>query len=569
MRSKSRWRLPILAGVVLLVVAGVAATRRLIDVASPAAELPIEGRLALLPFLNDTADKTDDWVEIGLMEMVAETLSRSAGAAVVSPQRLRRAFDPRGLNLRDAEARERSRSLAFAVGADQVLDVRVRRRGPTTLMDVELFDASGKLAESSLEGAAPLEVADALVFAIGRALSSDREPRSLRQLFSRSDFLDRLYAAGLQELRQAGPETARPYFEIALRHRPSFLQAQAMLAECVQRLGEVDHGRELTRAWLREAQIRGERRHEARGLRSLALSAALESELDKASELYGQAFEIHLDMGDEPARAAVLFELARLALAEGDTTRAEELYVERLGIQQSLGDRLGEADSLFQIGSLLLSNGDLDGAEQVLTDARELSLQTGDVWTEMRVVASLGEIASRAGEVEKAQVLWRRALTFYDRRGESPRRLLLSYNLAESLVRTGDFDEAEDRLHEIRDLATSLEDQPFEAKAAIGLAWLLLRTGYPYQAKPHLDRALELDRWLDDRVMLQLVIAWYAYEQGNYQLAINTQQEVKRRSPERWAPFDEAFLQVFEQAAAEGRRLPLPGEEGYQAPPSS
>ncbi|MEM7350719.1 MAG: tetratricopeptide repeat protein [Acidobacteriota bacterium] len=565
-RSRARWRWPALVVGLLLAAVAVASTSRLIDAAQPAFELPITGRLALLPFSSVTADPTDAWVETGLTEMVAETLMRTAGAAIVPPDRLRKVFESRDLSLHDVEARERARSLAFAVGADQVLDVTVRRRGDRMSMDLELFDASGSLAESELEGNDALDLAEGLVFAVGRALGDGREPRSLRQSFSRSEFLDRLYATGLHELHTAEARVARPYFEIALRHRSGFLQAQAKLADCVRQLGDLELAGELTRTWVREAQARGERQQEALGLRALALLAALESEHDKAAKLYAQAFALHLDLGDEPARAEVLFELARLALAEGETVRAEELYVERLGIQQSLGDRLGEADSLYQIGSLLLSQDDLEGAEQVLTDARELALQAGDVWTEMRVVASLGEIAHRAGDFEQAKSLWRRALTFYDQRDESPRRLLLSYKLAEALIRGGELDEAEQRLHEIRELASSLEDRPYEAKAAIGLAWLLLRTGYPYQAKPHLDRALELDRWLENRVMLQLVIAWYAYEQGNYPLALATQLEVKRRSPDRWAPFDEAFLQTFERAAAEGQRFPLPGEEGYVAP---
>ena len=567
--ARARWRSPALVALILVSIAGVAWTARLIRATTPAVDLPIRGRLALLPFLDATADRSGAWTEIGLMEMVSAAVSRTAGSAMLSPARLHQALEPRALDLRDPAAREQARLLALASGADQVLDVALLgREGEKTTFEITLYEAGGKIAERRLEGTDPLAVADDLAFSLARGLTSKLEPRRLRQQFSRSPFLDRLYAMGLQALRSMGPEAAKPHFDIALEHRPGFFQAKARLAECARQLGELERSRQLTQELLQDARARGARTREAESLRQLALLAALDGELEGASQLYDQAFGIHLNLEDRPAQSEVLFELARLALAAGEASRAEELYVERLQIQQGLGDRLGESDTLFQIGSLLLADGDLEGAGQVLVDAQDLALRSGDVWTEMRVVASLGEVASRRGEVETAQGLWRRALSFYEQEGEASRRLLLSFKLAETLAATEDYQQAEERLHDARELAAELENKPYEAKISLGLAWLMLRTGYPYQAKPHLDRALELDRWLDDRTRLQLVIAWYAYEQGNYRLAVATQQEVKRRLADRWQKDNEQFLQTYREAEILGHRLPLPGEDDY-APPTA
>lgn len=562
--AKSRLRTPlVIVAALMAVAAAVAATSRLIDAASPAVALPVEGRVALLPFL-DRSEPAGGWVEIGLMEMVAEAVARTAGPAVVSPEYLSRALAPRELDLDQPGSRERARRLALAAGASQVIDAVVLRQGDDAAIELALYDASGRVAESRVRGEDALDAADALAFALARALESGAEPRRLSQLFARSPFLDRLYAMGVQALREVGPDSARRHFDIALEQRPDFVLAKARLAECERLSGNLERSAELTGEVLLAAQTRAERRLEAYSLRHLALLSALEGELDRASELYSQAFAIHLDMGDPAARAEVLYELARLALVNGDATRAEELYVDMLGIQNTLGDRLGEADTLFQIGSLLLSGGDLDGAARVLGDARELTLATGDVWTEMRVVASLGEVEHRRGQIDAAKDLWSRALVFYDQRGSDPRRLLLSYKLAEAQVRTGELKAAEDRFHDLRELAIELGDRPYEARASVSLAWLMLRGGYPYQAKPHLDRALELDRFLDDRVLLQVVIAWFAYEQGNYRLAVQTQLDVKRRAAAIWAPVDEQFLAVYRQAEVLGHRLPLPGEDDYE-----
>ncbi len=569
-RVRRPWR-ALAAVVVALAVAGAVVTAaRLIRSSAPAADLPLAGRLALLPLVDSTGERSGEWIETGLMEMIAEAVARSAGGAMVSPQRLRSALEPRGLDLRDPAARERARALALAAGADQVLDATLttgRRDG--YVFELELFDATGAVGSSRMQGTSHLAVADALAFSIARGLSSHSEPYRLLSHFSRSPFVDRLYASGVAELYAAGPDAAQPYFEIALRHQPGFVQAKARLMDCAQRLGELERGVEIAGELLREAQSRGDRDLEARSLQRLASLAALQGRLDEASDLYAQAYSMHLDLSDRPAQAATLYETARPPLVGHDSPKAEELYVEMLRIQQELGDRLGEADTLFQIGSLLLAGGDYDGAEQALADSRELSLQTGDVWTEMRVTTSLGEIAQRRGELETAKRLWRRALGFYQQRQENPRRLLLSYKLAQTLVESGELDEAEDRLHDMRELAVELEDRAYEARAALGLAWILLRTSYPKQAKPHLDRALELDRWLDDRKLMQLVIAWYAYEQGNYRLAVDAQSAIQRHTSDSWWPGDEAFLRVFREAEQQGRRLPLPGEAGYVEPAAS
>ncbi len=569
-RGGKPWRWLAAAAVVLAVAAALLTTVKLIRAAAPAAELPLASRLALLPFVDATVERTGPWIETGLMEMVAETVASTAGGAVVSPARLRKAFESRGFDLRDPATRERARDLALAAGAGQVLDAKLtsaRRQGYA--LELELFDASGRIATGRVEGASPLEAAETLAFSLARGLSSHAEPRRLQHRFSRSPFFDRLYASGLAELRVASPDSARPYFEIALRHRPAFFQAKARLADCARRLGELERGAELARELLSEAQSRGERGLEAQSLRRLAALAALQGRLEEASELFSQTYSMQLDLADRAAQAEVLYEMARLALADGAAPRAQELYVEMLGIQQQLGDRLGQADTLYQIGSLLLAGGDYQGADRALADSQELALQTGDVWTEMRVTTSLGEIAARRGELETAARLWRRALGFYQQRQDNPRRLLVSYKLAQALVEDGELDEAEDRLQDMRELAVELENRPYEARASLGLAWVLLRTSYPRQAKPHLDRALELDRWLDDRLLMQMVIAWYAYEQGNYRLAVDTQLAIQRHSAESWGPGHAAVLRVYREAERLGRRLPLPGEAGYVEPAAS
>ena len=566
-----RWT-PFLAAAVVLGGVALAVSTRF--AAAPPIDLALTGRVIVLPLVNATGDRAEDWVSLGLAEMITDALERTPGVSVVRPERLYKVIASRGLEIADEADRERGRELALALGAELVVDATLDRRGGSTAaaagenvyrLRFRLFGADGEVARGEVAAGRPLAAADLLAGDLARGLVVDAEPVSIANVFSRSSFVDRLYAMGLHQLRTSGAAAAAPYFEIALSSRPRFLQGQARLAECRQELGDAAGSRQLTLAVLDEAQARGEWRWQVWSLQALGRMAALQGGFDEAQEHASRAFSIALDRADLADRGSLLFDLARVALARDEKARAEELFVEILEIRQNLGDSLGEIDVLLEIGSLFLGADDLEGARQVLARARQLAAGLDDLWTEMRAVSSLGEVARRQGDHALAGELWSQALSFYEERGDRDRQLLLARNLAEVLLLARDFEAAEQRLRRVLDLASELENPAYEAAASLRLTWILLRTGYPRQARTHLDRALALDRWLShERLELQQVIAWFAYEQGNYQLAVDTQQEVKRQAAERWSPWQEEFLEVFEKALASGRRWPVPGEDAYR-----
>ena len=546
---------------------------------APIAELELQGRLALLPFVDSTGDRADAWVEEGLAELAAEALERSPGVKVVPLERLRREVAARGLTSIDGTARERLRRLALAAGADQVVDAAIRRvvrggaltgddgQGPPYALSFSIFDASGEVAAGEVEGANALEAADLLVYSLVRGLADAGEPVRIRRLFARDSFLDRLYAMGQVELRNAGPAAARPYFEIALRGRPYFLHAKLALLVCERREGRLARARELAYEVLEEAEARGDVHLRARTLEELGFLAALEGQVAGAEEYYEQAAAERERMGDLNGLGRVLGETARLALGRGDRVAAAEHLEDMLRLQAGLGDVLGQIDSRLELGSLRLALDEPEVADDHLNEARNLARGIEDRFTEMRAVASLGEVAWRQGELELAAERWNEALGFYVQRGDRPRQLLLRRNLASYYLRRLQLEGAEEQLHEALALAKELDNEPAEAHASLHLAWVMLKSGYPFQARPHLDRALALDRWLaEERVGLQRVIAWSAYEEGNYRLAVETQGQVNDPESASRRTNDAAFLAVYRRALEVGERLPLPGEEGYDAP---
>lgn len=540
-------------------------------------ELQLEGRLALLPVINETGSAAYDWMGDGWTEMVAEALSRTPGVDVVDPRRLAHEVQIRGLG-RDPElARERLRGVAFAMGADLVLDAVVRRESvqrdalrplsgsgdPLLRIEFSLLTADGsRITQSQVRGDDAVQLGNLMVVSLARGLSGDGEPVRLERVFSTHPFLDQLYGVGLSALRAGDLERAEGLFALVYEQEPRFLYAGLRLLETRMQGLECLGCQELAQELLQQTQVQATRRVESAVLEALARLEAMAGRGPAARELFSQARGV-LPEDAQGSHLRIDRELSRLALVQGERDEAESLFGQQLIAERLAGNVLGQASVFLELGSLALAKGDLEAAQKNLDDALDLARQQSDPWLEARAVSSLGEVARQGGEAAEAIRLWQEALVFYRQPEDRRRRLLLLGNLSELALQERRFEEAEDHLYATRDLAAELESRDIEATASLRLAWIMLRTGYPRQAREHLDRTLELDRWITtERVSLQRVIAWFAYEEGNYRLAVETQQEARLQADGAWRPIDDAFLRAYREALAGGRRVALPGEEG-------
>ncbi len=555
----------LVAGLVLLLAAAVFSFRLLSPTES--LEIPSPGRVVVLPVVNATGENDQDWVEVGLTEIIAETLRRTPGIEAVAPERLVEVLKSHGLETAGDAARRRVRELAFELGANLALDVLVRRPplGTSYVLRLAVVERGGSsVATVEVEGADPMSAAQTLTLLVAEALARRAEPMRVERIYSPSPFLNRLVGMGLAELRRTGPEAARPYFEIALRARPEMLAAAFHLAECDRLAGRLPESRNRTIETLRAAQVRGESGWQRRSLHQLALLEGQEGRNGEARKLAARALSLATTDGDRSARLEVLGDLARFALADTARERAMEIYGELLDLEEELGDRLGRSATLTEVARVALTSGELDDAEARLEEARRLTGELGDVRGEIQVLASLGEVHSRRGKRQAAVEAWSRALEFYEQSGESSEQILLKRNVAETLLLDDDLDGAEGAFKDLHDLAVELGDLRMEALAAMRLTWVHLRRGYPFLARNHLERALALDENLREPLTLQRLIAWLAYEEGNYRLAIDTLSAVKRQAGEAWRAQDQEFLDVFVRAGEEGERLPLPGDDERQ-----
>lgn len=569
-QKPARRVLPWLLGItfVLVLVLAFVAYRQVAP--ADALDLPENRRLAVLPLQNATGEGDQAWVRLGLMEMISETLARTPGLEIVTAERLVQAVDSRELLADSEEIRRRIRELAAALGGELFLDVRIHRRterrsdagGEPYLLELAVLDATGTVLDrTTLRGSDPARLGGRLAFLVADSLTARDEPIRFSQVYGSSTFLNRLHGMGLAVLATDGPAAARPYFEIAVDADPRFLAARLRLAEIGRREGRWMEARQRAIEVVEAAQSRGERAWERRALHELARTEAIAGRLPTAVEMASQVRALAARAGKRSEELSALRDLVRFALGDGDDERAAELLAERLALEEGLGDRLGKVETLSELGALALRSDDLETARARLEEGGTLAGELGDVWSEMRILASLGEVAKRQGDHERAVEAWRRAAVFASQRGQDDRLLLLRKNIAESLLLGHDLKAAEEAFLDVLDSARDVGDRRLQALASVRLAYILLRRGYPYQARPHLDRAIAFDQDLDEPLTLQRLISWMAYEEGNYDLALRTLLVVKRQAGDGWGPLDEGFLKAYETALERGERVRLPGEE--------
>jgi len=528
--------------------------------------LPRKGGLALLPLVNAQGAASVDWVEHGLLRVVAETLEHTPGVDLTDAERLAAELRHRALAGSTEEGRQRQRQLALALGAEFVTRIEISRRAGGWLAEVTVLDSQGEVGRASLEGEDLVALADGLVALLAAAVGTDVEPPPVAGLFTASPFLLRLYAMGVEALAKGEPATAERHFETCLE-TTVFAAAQAGLARARGALGRSAESAELWAAVLLAGQQRGDSRRQAAALVGLAELAVAQGHLEQAAELQTQARGLLAGPAARRGLLALLHLQARLALTRGQSQQAEELFFERLQLEQQLGDLLGQADSLLQLGSLAQGR-DLAAAADLFSESRQLAAGFEDRELEHRALASLGEVQRQRGDLQAAEQSWNQALAYRLRLGHRQHQRILLRQLADLAYQRGQLDRAEERWEDLLELAEQLGETADIGTASLRLTRTSLRRGYPFQARSHLERALALADWHGEPIESQRLIAWVAYEGGHYLLARDTQRAARRQAKDRWSAEDEAFLQVYELAGERNQRLALPGEPGYRPPAS-
>ena len=180
--------------------------------------------LALLPFDNTTGDSTLDWVKLGLMSMVSETLARVGRFSLVGVAPLLGAVAADG---QDSVA-ARVAAVQRHTGARLVVHGRLARTATGYRLDYRLYGPPGA-PSGSVAAARPIGLAEVLAQDLARSLSGAAFHAAQGAVHFADPLAAEAYARGLQAMAEQRMMPALHLFRMALDLEPGHPAVQLEL----------------------------------------------------------------------------------------------------------------------------------------------------------------------------------------------------------------------------------------------------------------------------------------------------------------------------------------------------
>jgi tetratricopeptide (TPR) repeat protein len=593
---RKRWLAAAAVAILIAVIAGGAAIARRVSESRNV----IRGRtrIALLPFRNATGNKSLQWMEGGLPELVGGGLSATRGASVVPTAETLRAMSTFGIKQGAALTPSQRARLLDSLGASAVVDSTVMLREGSYVIR---YAAAGRQNEET-----PREVASSVVtVAAGqmtRQLAQRLDPSSaqadIRTLrLSSDEFANMAYAIGEQERLARGSKAAEKYFAVAADRDPDFGRAKLRLADVRATMGDVDGAAALFREVIAAAQRRGDEamradalarlanfeadrsrfaEAKAHGLEALASArrrgdtrVAIDAQnaighaswrtndLAAADAAFADALRMARELGDLTLQAMLMNNMGLVAEVRKDHAAAERLYGEALRIAERMNHRELEATMLGNIATIRAGRGDPAAWVAVLRKQLALARELGDRETEMIALINLAIALYSSGQEEAAIDATAQAADIAASMKAPRVEALARSNIATARTRRGELAAAKQEAESsMAILQTVTADVETASDIRLGYAYWLIRTGRLAEAEREIARAER-----DFRVTLRSteMRARVAYERGRYGEASALIEKAKAMN-EQWLTQDQRMLEAFAESAKTGK----PATNGFE-----
>jgi tetratricopeptide (TPR) repeat protein/predicted Ser/Thr protein kinase len=556
------------------------------------------GRIAVLPFRNATGSRTNDWVELGLAQIVTQLVDEARHVEAVPVADVERAMRDLGIPEDRPPASESLARLRRAVGADFAAAAEVTADRPEGYrVSYALYSPQGTAARREIRGAELTAMAGEMAKRLALRLDPGARIPEVKDRLSEDPLVNSLYAMGVQELSRGGGVDAQHYFLVALHRAPDLAWARLMLGRSLIHLQRWSECEAALLEALRAARATRDRRLEGEALSSLGLVAADRGDVAGALRWDGEAIGVLTRSGNRKGLSNVLNNLGTLAWNRGDLAEAEARFRASLALLEKLHEPRGQAGRLNNLGLMAAERGDKARAAELYRQALARARESGDRTLQSTVLTNLGYAAQNAGDLATAERLHRQVLALNEamanlggqatallnlgvvavRRGDKTtaeglvRRALqrsreaadprlegfVLANLSFLLTERGDFAAGAAAGRDARDLADRIQNARLRVLTNVNLAYAEIAGGSLAAAR----EALAIAEKLDPKDVATLrVRALYEYRRGRLREALALQEEAKRnvKDPTEWRVEHEEALVAMREAARQGRRLPLP-----------
>lgn len=448
-------------------------------------------RLTVLPFLNETQDPRQDWVQLGLLEMVDSHL-RADRQVHVTPL-------PEVLNFWSHQPRPQDRQSRLAwyahtrdfFQADHVLEVRLMKNDddelPLRLVCLLIGDRREPIIRQWAI-TSPFDATRLVTAFLNQGLALENPIPETDLPLVDKPFAQEAYAMGLQASSQGDLDRARHYFQVCVFEAPHFLLGHARLAMTVLRMGDREAATDM--------------------LQRLQANPRLEEQV--------------------LAKNITLKYAAILAKSSGDFETAECLLMDALATPQNQADTFDRANLANELALLYEKWGRFSAADQWFGEAVRVAMVDGAPCLRANASMNLANLEIARGKVDLAETLYLQSLTIYaEMSHEAPLVTALS-NMAQIYAIRENYPLATMLCQQVLAMATHHEDYGLQTSSLHNLGALASMQEQWTDATKYFQKALALSEREQNpygQARSQLELARVARNMGQLQLAENHYRE--------------------------------------------
>jgi len=496
-------------------------------------------RLAILPFINETGDPEKQWIELGLMDMVARTFSLNSDAKPIGPERILKALKDcrieRGTSLTSTHLDRIKRLL----GADWVISASVKSQSGGFQLNYKAYGPKNGVENSILES----DTLAALAHSFEAQINDMLEKGAIRtkyEVFSKDPFVNESYAQGMQLHLKSQYARAIPYFEVCLHKDPQFLWAQLRLAREKVNLSDINEASQLADSLLEKARARNDKPLIAETLTLLGDLAMGRDDLAGQISNYKDAMDLWHEIKDEEKESRLLVDLAMALSEQGKREDASALFQKALHQAEASRDRYRLALVHDMWGLMAMD-------EEAFQEARAHWEKAFAIWSELAAweeavftLISIAEISEQKEEWDHAVSLLMECLSLVETHQLAGASSQVLSGLGSVSREAGRLEDSASYFKKALGVAKDMED--FGAQCIIGLelAELALASDGEGQARSLAEDCLALSQEIGYILMetdVRLFLAELDMNQKDFSSARIQVQKTMALSPDYSEPY--------------------------------
>ncbi len=508
---------------------------------------PAGVKLGMLPIFNDSQDDANDWVEMGLTEMVEQLLHPNPRIQLLESKAMQPYLDDltvQSLLSPDEPVNQQGESLCQMFGLDLLVVAALQRDFLPRVLNFRIINRQGGYPLTRLEAPDVVDIANQLANQLIQFIDPAHPWRvDVRNTYTANRKANRAYGNGVQELACSEYATAEKYFRIALDLEPDFPWASSKLAASLYFQHRIDEAQSGLQRLLEFEDLDPAIAYDAQHTQANLLYST--GQLKESMQASARLLELTRQQDETLLQGNELMNIGTCHQALGQDDQAIDYLQQALEIYTGLGFKPGVGKVQTNLANVYHSLARYQKAYAHYETAEMIFNQVGDQLLEAMAQFERAVILRSLQQIREARKLLLKVEPVFERCNDTEGVFLVKIELANLDIELQRYPTA---IEQLQALLPQLEEQQLAYPAFMVRQYLArchLNLHQPAQAEGYLQQDSD---YRGDDIKLQLLDAHLAYENRQLEKAAELASEIRDQAGSRWLPSHQTLLEGYQTA---------------------